>query len=92
MANDDIFLAAMTLYNHDIIEKEEFLLLVAESKETASVFPYWRYPRYLLCCVNEDECLSDFRFEKNDPPRLVNVVRIPDRIIPQDLTGSSNGE
>ena len=81
MANDDVFLTAISLYSADVIEEEEFLLLVAASKETASVFPYWKYPRFSLCCVNEDDCLSEFRFEKNDLPRLVEGLKIPNKIV-----------
>lgn len=63
---------------------------MAECKEEASVFPYWKYPQFSLCCVNEDHCLTEFRFEKNDLPRLVNALRIPDKIVcPNGTTGNS---
>ena len=29
-------------------------------------FPYWRYPAFDLDLLNEDECIANFRFKKND--------------------------
>eukprot|EP00795_Rhopilema_esculentum_P008805 gene8805-biopygen1709 len=70
MASNELFEAAAYLYSEDLVDEEEFMFLVKESEDKAPVFPYWKYPRFTLEEMNEDECISEFRFEKQDIPRL----------------------
>ena len=78
--------ASVFLYLEDLIEEDLFYMLVKECEETAPVFPYWKYDRFSLESMLEDECLSEFRVAKTDIPRLVRVLQIPDDIICENGT------
>ena len=39
------------------------------------------YPLFDLDDMQNDECLAEFRFHKNDLPILAEVLRIPDQFI-----------
>ena len=63
------------------IDDEEFVLLFDFQKSRSLFLPYWKYDRFNLDHMNEDECISEFRFQKNDIPHFKNVLQIPDRIV-----------
>ena len=63
----DVLEAAVFLYLEDLIE-DLFSVLVKECEETAPIFPYWKYDRFSLESMLEDECLSEFRVAKKDVP------------------------
>ena len=63
-------LTAANLYADELIDEEELLFLMEESAEKAPVSQYWKYDRFQLESLTEDECLSRFRFCKEDIPRL----------------------
>ena len=65
----------LVLYAEDVLEDGEFLLLVEENKRPAHEFPYWKFPRFSLNDISEDECLAEFRFEKQDISRLARALR-----------------
>ena len=44
-------------------------------------FPYWKYDRFCLEELNEDECKSEFRFLKNDIYALHEVMNIPEEFL-----------
>ena len=64
-------LAAANLYDDESIDEEELLFLMEESEEKAPIFQHWKYDRFQLDSLTEDEFLSRFRFCKEDIPRLV---------------------
>ncbi|CAB4009920.1 Hypothetical predicted protein [Paramuricea clavata] len=68
MADMDVLDASVFLYLGDLIEEDLFYMLVKECEETAPVFPYWKYDRFSLESMLEDECLSEFRVSKMDIP------------------------
>ena len=54
-----------------MLEGGEFLFLMEQNKRPAPEIPYWKFPRFSSKTNEEDECLAEFRFEKQDNiPRL----------------------
>lgn len=78
---DDILSAASVLYSIDVIDEVVFLQIVKEAEETAPVFLYWDYDRFDLEKMLEDECRSEFRFSKDDIPRLAQALRLPPKFV-----------
>jgi len=78
MANQELLLLA---HFENVIDDEEFLLLYDLQKSNNLVLPYWKYDKFNLQQMQKDECISEFRFEKEDIPRLKNILQIPDRIV-----------
>ena len=62
-----------------ILDEEEFVLLYDAYKSTNSIYPYWEYEEFSLDSLSSDECLTDFRVEKGDIPRLDEALRLPGR-------------
>ena len=92
MASNELFKAAAYLYSEDLVDEEEFMFLVKESEDKAPVFPYWKYPRFSLEEMNEDECISEFCFKKQDIPRMAKVFKIPEKIVCINGTVASQTE
>ena len=67
-------------YSDDFINDEEFLLLYDINKSKNPDLPYFNYENFELDNMSEDECNVEFRFNRNDIPRLVEVFQIPDQI------------
>lgn len=88
----DLLMAAVFLYSEDLIEEDLFYLLVKECEEAAPIFPYWKYDRFSLESMLEDECLSEFRVAKNDIPRLARALQLPESIICQNGTKATGLE
>ena len=44
-------------------------------------FPYWRYAEFDFDKLNEDECIANFRFKKNDIYVLKELFQIPDEVV-----------
>ena len=81
MASNEFFDVAAYLYSEDLVDEEELIFLVEDCEEKAPVFPYWKCARFTLGEMIEDECISEFRFKKEDLPRLAKVLRIPEKVI-----------
>ena len=62
-----------------ILDEEEFVLLYDAYKSTNSIYPYWEYDELLLDSLSSDECLADFKVEKDDIPHLAEALRLPGR-------------
>ena len=67
-------------YDAGILEDEEFLVLYDINKSTNPDLPYRIYSKFELFSLSEDECTTEFRFNRNDIPRLVEVLQIPCQI------------
>ena len=90
MDDDDLVIAAAFLYSEDLIDEQEFMLLTKEAEKSAPIFPYWNYDRFALDSMLDDECRSEFRFCKNDIPRLARALRLPTKFVcPNGTTASS---
>ena len=88
----DETLAAFYLYHEDLIDEDEVLLLTDEQEGTAPVFQYWKYDRFELSKMNEDECKSEFRFKKEDIERLLHAFRFPNKFVCSNGTTASGVE
>ena len=69
------------LYADDLIDEGEYLLLVEECEDKAPVFQYWKYNRLRLEEMTDDECISKFRFKREDIPRHVRALRLPEKFV-----------
>ena len=72
MNENDLLLHA---YFDGLIGDEEFLLL--DFKTDNLYLPYWNYPKFQLNNMSDDECISEFRFQKNDIVFLCQTLQIP---------------
>lgn len=70
------------LFAHDleIIDDEELLLLLEENTSKNLDIPYWKYNNFDLDSLSDDECRSDFRFNKHDIYSLLDVLDLPEKI------------
>ena len=68
-------------FNDGLISDKECLLLYDLNRSTTLDFPYERYPLFDLDHMQNDECLAQFRFHKNDVPILGKVLGILDQFI-----------
>ena len=64
----------------NLIDEDEVLLLskVKTSKNLDN--PFWRYDTWDLDSLTDDECISEFRFLKQDIYGLLEVLDLPDKI------------
>eukprot|EP00794_Sanderia_malayensis_P011695 gene11695-12913_t len=86
--------AAAYLINFDT-DEEIMLPIMNENveKNKNPQFPYWNYPRFSLETVTEDDCLAQFRFERNDLPRLAEALRIPQKVVcPNGTVANERGQ
>ena len=68
------------LISHDdsVINDEELLLLYDLNRSDNVDLPHNSYPSFDFDDLADDECLSEFRFYKNDLPSLAEVLGIPE--------------
>lgn len=85
----DEITAAAFLYVEDLIDEDYFVAVASEFENKAPIFPYWKYERFDLNCMNEDECKTEFRFEKEDIPRLLQAFRLPPKFVCSNGTTAS---
>ena len=63
------------VFNVGVLVEGKFLkLLHAEDNNNQTNFPYWKYGRFDLELLNEEECLTDFRFNKLDTIRFKGAL------------------
>ena len=70
----------LPLHDAGSLSDEEFLLLYDMSKSNLTL-PYWNYPKFDLDSIENDECVSEFQFEKKDVYILGGTLEIPESII-----------
>ena len=68
----------MFAYQDGSIDDTEFALLYDLNSSENLEFPYWKYGRFDLDSMTDDECKAEFRFSKNDIYVLGEVLYIPD--------------
>lgn len=64
----------------DLIADEEMLLLYDVNTSKNLDIPYWKYEKFNLDSLSDDECKSEFRFLKHDIYNLLDVLDLPDKI------------
>ena len=70
--------ALMFTYQDGSIDDTEFALLYDLNSSQNLEFPYWKYGRFDLDSMTDDEYKAEFRFYKNDVYLLGEVLDIPD--------------
>eukprot|EP00794_Sanderia_malayensis_P002114 gene2114-biopygen1892 len=88
----DEMLAACYLYQEDLVDEDELLLLAGEQEGTAPVFQYWKYDQFELGKMNQDEFKSEFRFKKEDIERLLLAFCFPNTFVCSNGTTASGVE
>ena len=73
--------ALLLMHSENYLNDEEFLLLYDINKSKNPDFPYWNYTNFDLDQLNEDECIANFRFKKNDILLLKHLMQIPNDVI-----------
>ena len=59
-----------------LIYNDEFLLLYDINQTKNLDLQYYNYEKFNLDLLNEDECQSEFRFQKRDIYRLCDTLQI----------------
>ena len=60
-----------------MIDDDEFVLLYEGNFSKNPEFPYEEYEMFDLYAVDDMECKAEFRFRKNEIPRLAEALDIP---------------
>ena len=72
----------MILFNNDnLLNDNDMMLLLLAQRGRRNLHyeqPYWQYDAFNLERMDENECLVEFRFKKEDIYSLVNVFQLPD--------------
>ena len=63
----------------DSITEDEFLLLYDVNTSKNPEYPYWDYKKFYLQDKDLAECKTEFRFQTNDIPLLLNVLGLPEK-------------
>ena len=66
---------------NNIIDDEEFVCLYDLNRSKNLDYPYWNYERFSLDELTDDECWSEFRFNRRDIYKLKEVFNIPEEIV-----------
>ena len=64
-------------YNDGIIDDDEFILLYEGNFSKNPAFPYEDCERFDSDAMDDTECKAEFRFTKNEIPRLSEALDIP---------------
>ena len=73
----------MLLLAYDLryIDEVEFVVLYDLSKTKHHEIPYWQHDRFDLESMSDDECRTEFRFEKEYLYNLVDSLQLDEYII-----------
>ena len=66
--------------NEKLINDEEYVLLYNINKPSSPDLPYWRYNKFHLDDMSDEECKSEFCFFRSDVYSLAEALQIPDVI------------
>ena len=67
-------------YDNGDLNDEEYIMLYDVNRPRNLNLPYWNYDRFNLGDLANDECLSEFRFNKEDIYLLSDVLDMPEQI------------
>ena len=67
-------------HSQNIIDDVEFVLLY-DANMSKPVFPYSKFERFDIDNWEDEECLTELRFGKNDLQLLLSNLQIPDEIV-----------
>ena len=83
--------ALVTASACDIIDDDEFVLLY-DAHSSKTVFPYWKFPKFDINTLSEEECHTELRFSKQDLDQLLGCLGIPEKISCEQRTVCSGLE
>ena len=63
-----------------LIDEEELLLLSEVNALKKFDIPYWKYGKFDLDSLTDDECKSEFCFLKHDIYSLLDMLNLPEKI------------
>jgi hypothetical protein len=68
------------MYEENMIDDEDFFLLMEQNERNNLHIglPYWKYDRFSLEDMREDECEVEMRFKKNDIYNLAFALKLPE--------------
>ena len=72
--------ALFLAHDLEVIDEEEFLLLSEMYTSKNLDIPYWKYQKFDLDLMTDDECKSEFRFYKHDVYSLIEVLDLPEKV------------
>ena len=79
MANcDDINNVLLGYNDANVINEDELLLLHDVHRRRNPQFPYWRYEKFNLELMEEDECKAEFRVRRDDIYTLTDTFGFPE--------------
>ena len=72
----------MLLYaiSENMVSDQEFALLCDITTSKNRDFECWIYNPFNLHKISDEDCVAEFRFQKNYTPRLVRALQLPDEI------------
>ena len=70
----------MAYLEGQLIEEEFFLLIELNASNNLDL-NYSKYPGFNLENISEDDCITEFRFRKNDIKRLQRALNLPNEIV-----------
>ena len=73
----DIHNLIIKSFDDDNISEDEFLLVYDANTSKNPDFPYDCYGSFNLNEMDDNECLAEFRFHKNDVPILLEALQLP---------------
>lgn len=76
MSFQDVQDALICSYAAGHISDKAFLVLYEEYDSVNLCFPYWEYDSFQLNDLDSSECKAEFRMEKEDIPRLLDVLKV----------------
>ena len=76
--------ALLLANDQDLIDDEEMLVLYDLNRSRNLDIPYWKYEKFELDSLSDDECKSVFRFLKHDIYTLLDALSLPDKITCQN--------
>ena len=74
------------------IDEEKFLMFYDINKTQNLDVPYCKYKTFDLDHLENDECVAEFRFQKDDTYDLPGVLQIPNEIVPYNKSKVSGIE
>ena len=83
--------ALVTASACNIIDDDEFVFLY-DAHSSKTVFPYWKFPKFDINTLSEEECYTEPRFSKEDLDQLLGCLGIPEKISCEQRTVCSGLE
>ena len=76
----------------NILDEEEFCLLFHLNDTRNILFDHKQYSKFELGTISEEECWSNFRFDKFDIPYLGHVLQLPQKLTCYNRTSTGMEE